>query len=78
MFQDASVARVYHQRPPYPVEVFDKLVELVDPEVDALLDVGTGLGDVARPMADRVSRVHAVDFSERMVAQARTLSGGDQ
>ncbi len=77
MFQDASVVRVYHQRPPYPEEVFDRLVELVDPEVDALLDVGAGLGDIARPMAERVSGVDAVDFSERMIARARTFPGGD-
>lgn len=77
-FQDASVVQVYHRRPPYPDDVFDKLDELIDPELDALLDVGTGLGDIARPMAERVSRVDAVDFSERMIARARTLPGGDQ
>ncbi len=76
-FQDASVVQVYHARPPYPDEVYDKLAELIDPEVDALLDVGTGLGDIARPMAERVARVDAVDFSERMIARARTLAGGD-
>ena len=77
MFQDASVVDVYHQRPAYPMEVFDKLAELIDPEADALLDAGTGLGEVARPMAQRVGRVDAVDFSERMIARARTLPGGD-
>lgn len=77
MFQDASVVDVYHQRPAYPVEVFDRLAKLIDPEADSLLDVGTGLGEVARPMAERVGRVHAVDFSERMIARARTLPGGD-
>ncbi len=77
MFQDTGVVQVYHQRPPYPEEVYDRLVELVDPEVDALLDVGTGLGEIARPMAERVGRVDAVDFSEQMIARAQTLPGGD-
>ena len=77
MFQDASVVQVYHQRPPYPAQVYDKLVELIDPEIDALLDVGTGLGEIARAMAARVGRVDAVDFSERMIARARTLPGGN-
>ena len=77
MFKDASVVEVYDQRPPYPSEVFDKLAELVDPEVDKILDVGTGLGNIARPMARRVKRVDAVDFSERMISRARALPGGD-
>ena len=76
-FQDAGVVQVYHHRPPYPDEVYDKLAYLVDPDVDALLDVGTGLGEIARRMAARVGRVDAVDFSERMIARAKSLPGGD-
>jgi SAM-dependent methyltransferase len=77
MFQDASVVQVYHQRPSYPAQIYDKLAELFDPEVDTLLDVGTGLGEIARPMAARVGRVDAVDFAERMITRAKTLPGGD-
>lgn len=77
-FQEASVVDVYGYRPPYPDAVFGRLAELVDPAVDALLDVGTGPGDVARPMAEHVGRVDAVDFSGRMLDRARSLPGGDR
>lgn len=76
-FQDASVVEVYHQRPPYPDAVFEKLSDLIDPSIDAMLDVGTGLGDIARPMASRVGKVDALDFSDRMLERARKLPGGD-
>jgi SAM-dependent methyltransferase len=42
-----------------------------------VLDVGCGLGDLARPLAPRVARVDAVDVSAAMVARGRTLPGGD-
>ena len=48
-FEDASVFQVYDRRPPYPEEPFSRMAELVDPDVDAMLDVGTGLGNMARP-----------------------------
>jgi ubiquinone/menaquinone biosynthesis C-methylase UbiE len=43
----------------------------------AVLDVGTGPGDVARNLAPYVERVDAVDWSEGMIALAQQLSGGD-
>jgi ubiquinone/menaquinone biosynthesis C-methylase UbiE len=42
-----------------------------------VLDVGTGLGDVARRLAPYVARVDAVDWSAGMIALGQQLPGGD-
>jgi ubiquinone/menaquinone biosynthesis C-methylase UbiE len=42
-----------------------------------VLDVGCGTGNVARPLAEYVERVDAVDRSFPMLQRARTLPGGD-
>lgn len=76
-FQDQSVVDAYPLRWPYPLETFDQLAGLmVDPE-GAVLDVGTGTGDIARPLLAHVSRVDAVDVSAPMLALARSLLGGN-
>jgi SAM-dependent methyltransferase len=76
-FQDASVAERYHLRGPYPDELFDFLDDLIAGERRVVLDIGCGTGDIARPMAERVERVDAVDFSAAMIARGRELPGGD-
>jgi SAM-dependent methyltransferase len=58
--------------------VIDTLAELVVDSPRAVLDVGTGTGELARRLADRVDRVDAVDVSPAMIAKGRTLPGGDQ
>lgn len=46
---------------------------LVDPDPDArVLDVATGPGTLALLAAPRVGHVHAVDFSDAMLAECRT------
>jgi SAM-dependent methyltransferase len=76
-FSDPSVVAAYHQRPPYPAELFDILVGLIAREPRTVLDVGTGSGEIARRLAPRVARVDAVDPSPGMIAAGRALPGGD-
>ena len=74
-FSDAAVVNVYHHRPPYPEEVFTQLCNLlVAGESRVVLDLGCGIGDIARPLADCVDAVDAVDCSAGMIARAQVLS----
>jgi ubiquinone/menaquinone biosynthesis C-methylase UbiE len=76
-FQEASVIEAYPYRAPYPESLFQKLAELLTGPSRAVLDVGTGPGDVARRLAPYVERVDAVDWSAGMIALAQQLPGGD-
>ncbi len=76
-FQDQSVVDAYPLRWPYPPEMFQVLADLVIDPAAIVLDVGTGTGDIARPLVAGVGGVDAVDVSARMLARARTLPGGD-
>jgi len=76
-FQDQSVVDRYHLRPAYPPETFTILNELIVDEPRAVLDVGCGTGNVARPLAEYVAHIDAVDLSLPMLERARTLPGGD-
>jgi SAM-dependent methyltransferase len=75
-FELSSVADRYHLRPPYPDQAIQRLAALVDPGARAVLDVGCGLGDLARPLAPLVDRVDAVDRSQAMVTNAQHMPGG--
>jgi len=76
-FQHQSVVDRYHLRPTYPQETFELLNDLIVDEPRAVLDVGCGTGNVARPLAAYVERVDALDLSLPMLSRARTLPGGD-
>lgn len=76
-FSEQSVADAYPNRPPYPEEVFDVLEGLAVDLPRAVLDVGCGTGDIARPLTPRVDRVDAVDISRAMIERGRQLPGGD-
>lgn len=76
-FQEASVIEAYPYRAPYPESLFQKLAELMTGPSRAVLDVGTGPGDVARRLASYVERVDAVDWSAGMLALGQQLPGGD-
>jgi SAM-dependent methyltransferase len=76
-FADQSVVDRYHLRSTYPPETFMFLNALIVDEPRAVLDVGCGTGNVARPLAHFVERVDAVDWSFPMLERARTLPGGD-
>jgi SAM-dependent methyltransferase len=76
-FQDQSVVDRYHLRPAYPPETFTILNELIVDEPRAVLDVGCGTGNVARPLTEYVEHIDAVDLSLPMLERARMLPGGD-
>ena len=75
-FQDETVAAAYRYRPPYPDGIFAMLSSFLTTAPRAILDVGCGTGDLARPLASIAERVDAVDFSRAMLAQGRQLPGG--
>jgi len=76
-FKDQQVVEAYRHRLPYPEEVFALLTSLVLDEPRAVLDVGSGSGDIARPLAERVERVDAVDFSQGMIEKGKQLPNGN-
>jgi len=76
-FQDRSVVDAYHHRPPYPADVFDLLVSLIQVDPRHVLDIGCGTGDLARALVTRVARVDAVDCSRPMLEQGQRLPQGD-
>ena len=66
-FEDASIAAAYRTRPPYPPETFDLILErLPSPSRARVLELGAGTGEIAIPLATRVSRVDAVEPSAAM------------
>ncbi len=77
-FQHTGVAAAYAHRPPYPAELFDMLDELIVEDPRAVLDIGAGDGALARPLAERVDRVDAVEISEAMVDAGRRRPGGQR
>jgi 2-polyprenyl-3-methyl-5-hydroxy-6-metoxy-1,4-benzoquinol methylase len=76
-FQQQSVVNHYHLRLPYPDETFTFLADLIVDEPRAILDVGTGTGEIARAMVAQVARVDAVDLSPAMIIRGKTLPDGD-
>ena len=78
-FQHPSVVERYPLRAPYPDELIAVLAGLIQDEPRVVLDVGTGTGDLARPLAarDGIARVDAVDPSAAMLALAQRRPGGD-
>ena len=79
IFQDESVVRAYRYRPQYPAATFELLADLMPAgcRPRAVLDAGCGTGFVARPLAQLVERVDAVDFSGAAIREGRRLPGGD-
>lgn len=76
-FQHQSVVDRYHLRPTYPPETFELLSALLVDEPRVVLDVGCGTGNIARPLADYVDRIDAVDWSLPMIDRAKLLPGGN-
>jgi SAM-dependent methyltransferase len=75
-FRDQSIADSYPSRPPYPREVFEILLGLVQDTPPMVLDLGCGTGDIARELTPHVARVHAVDPSVTMLTRGKALPGG--
>src|SRR5579863_5771901 len=76
-YADQSVVDRYHLRPAYPPETFTILNELIADTPRIVLDIGCGTGNVARPLAEYVERLDAVDLSLPMLERARIRPGGD-
>ena len=76
-FKDLSIVEAYQYRPPYPDEVFTILDALIIEQPRHVLDIGSGRGDIARYLVDRVDKIDAVDFSQNMVEQGKHLLNGD-
>ncbi|MGH2901416.1 MAG: class I SAM-dependent methyltransferase, partial [Solirubrobacteraceae bacterium] len=76
-WRDPDAARSYRHRAPYPAETFDVLDGLIANAPRAVLDIGCGTGAIARALAPRVLRVDAIDLADEMVAEGKTLPGGD-
>ncbi|HEY3505634.1 MAG TPA: class I SAM-dependent methyltransferase [Actinocatenispora sp.] len=77
VFGAGEVAEAYRHRPPYPAEVFDALTRLAVDRPRRVLDLGAGEGALARPLADRVDQVDALDVSAAMLAAGARRPGGD-
>lgn len=77
-FQDQSVVDAYPLRAPYPPEIVDRLVALIRDSPRTVLDAGTGTGELARPLAARVDRVDALDWSAAMITAGQASPGGDR
>jgi SAM-dependent methyltransferase len=71
------MAQNYLFRPPYPAEVYDRLLELMSGRPRILLDAGCGTGKITLGLVDQVDRVDAVDPSEAMLGVARSLAGAN-
>lgn len=78
VFAYPGVADAYRYRPPYPAEVFSILDRLIADRPSHVLDIGAGEGALARPLAQRVDHVDALDVSAAMVRAGRTRPGGRQ
>jgi SAM-dependent methyltransferase len=76
-FQDAAVVDAYRYRPPYPLNIFEVLTELLSGESRRVLDAGCGTGNLARRLIDYADQVDAVDFSHPMIEQGKRLPNGD-
>jgi len=74
-FSAARMAANYLFRPPYSVEAYDTLLELMREHPRVLLDAGCGTGKITLGLIDRLDRADAVDPSDAMLRVARTLPG---
>ena len=74
-YYGAEVADSYATfRPEYPLELYDKLLQLADlPARSLAVDVATGSGQAARGLSQIFSRVIAIDYSEEQLTKALTL-----
>ncbi len=75
-FNHPGVAAAYRHRPPYPDAVFEILAGLITDRPSRILDLGAGEGSLARPLAERVDHVDALDISAAMIESGRRRPGG--
>ncbi len=76
-FCDQSVVDHYVYRPPYPVDVIERLRSLITFSPAAALDIGCGTGDVARNLVSDMLHVDAVDISLSMIESGKKQPRGN-
>ncbi len=76
-FSAERMAANYLFRPPYPLEVYDTLLELMRGHPRILLDAGCGTGKITLGLIDQIDRADAVDPSDAMLQVARAQPGAD-
>lgn len=76
-FKNPSLAENYKYRPPYSNETYDIILDLLDNRNKRILDIGCGTGKIARNIVEFVEKVDAVDFSEEMIREGKSLKNGD-
>jgi SAM-dependent methyltransferase len=65
-------------RPSYPEELFERLVRIgIGDTGQRVLDIGTGLGYLARGLARRGCEVVGIDASETLLAEARAIDDAE-
>ena len=74
-FEDADVVAHYHLRAPYPEALFARICTAAS-GFDHALDLGCGTGKMTGPLAQRFSRVTAIDPSAAMLAEAQRRTEG--
>ena len=76
-FCDQSVIENYAYRPPYPVDLIEKLRSLIKLSPATVLDIGCGVGDVAINLVSDMLHVDAVDISLPMIEYGKKQSQGN-
>ncbi len=76
-FSDLSIIEHYANRPPYPVDLIGKLLSLITPGSATVLDIGCGMGDVARNLVSDTLHVDAVDISLPMIENGKKQPRGN-
>ena len=76
-FKYRSLAETYEFRPPYPIEMYQILHDLLGNRRGRILDVGSGPGKIARTLVDQVGAIDAIDFSREMIRVGKSLVNGD-
>ena len=62
----------------YPMEKIEAMLDMLRIQpVDAVLDVGTGTGVLIPLLMQRAGNITAIDYAEKMIAQAKSKFGKD-
>lgn len=75
-FEDEAIVAAYRHRPEYPAATFDVLERLLRGRPLRVLEVGSGTGQLTRPLAGFVDRIDAVEPSDSMRRAAAGLPRG--
>lgn len=76
-FHDQSVIDNYVHRPPYSDEIYEKLRSLIKSYPATVLDIGCGMGDVARNLVSDKIHIDAVDTSLSMIENGKKMPQGN-